>query len=135
MEENKNIETEDVKNDAPKPGTKAYVEAELEATKAELEALKAKNATAALGTGVAAATKSNDRVELFVPREPGNTDPNLLIVINGKNYVLPKGKTSLVPKSVYEEYERMKRAQYKVDNAIYEMVEKAKKEAKEAGIK
>ena len=80
-------------------------------------------------------TKTDDRVEIFVPRVSGNTDPNLLIVINGKNYVLPKGKKSLVPKAVAEEYERMKRAQYKVDNAIFEMVEQAKQQAQAAGIK
>ena len=76
-----------------------------------------------------------DRVEVFVPRVSGNTDPNLLIVLNGKNYVLPKGKKSLVPKAVAEEYERSKKAQYKVDNAIFDMVEQAKQQAKEAGIK
>ena len=80
-------------------------------------------------------TKTDDRVEIFVPRVSGNTDPNLLIVINGKNYVLPKGKKSLVPKAVAEEYERMKRAQYKVDNAIFDMTEQAKKQALAAGIK
>ena len=80
-------------------------------------------------------TKVDDRVEVFVPRVSGNTDPNLVIVINGKNYVLPKGQKSLVPKAVAEEYERSKRAQYKVDNAIFDMVEQAKQQAKDAGIK
>lgn len=80
-------------------------------------------------------TKVDDRVEIFVPRVSGNTDPNLVIVLNGKNYVLPRGQKSLVPKAVAEEYERSKRAQYKVDNAIFDMVEQAKKQAKEAGIK
>ena len=79
--------------------------------------------------------KVDDRVELFIPRESGNTDPNLLIVINGKNYVLPKGRKSLVPKAVAEEYERSKRAQYKVDNAIFDMVEQARQQAAAAGIK
>lgn len=80
-------------------------------------------------------TKADDRVEIFVPRVSGNTDPNLIIVINGKNYVLPKGKTSLVPNAVAEEYERSKRAQYKVDNAIFDMVEQARQQAEAAGIK
>ena len=79
--------------------------------------------------------KTDDRVELFVPRISGNTDPNCVIVLNGKNYVLPRGQKSLVPKAVAEEYERSQRAQYKVDNAIFEMVEKARQQAKEAGIK
>ena len=81
------------------------------------------------------ATKVDDRVEIFVPRTSGNTDPNFVIVLNGKNYVLPKGQKSIVPKAVAAEYERSKRAQYKVDNAIFDMVEKAKQQAKAAGIK
>ena len=80
-------------------------------------------------------TKVEDRVEVFVPRTPGNSDPNLVLVLNGKNYVLPKGQKSLVPKAVAELYESSKRAQYKVDNAIFDMVEQAKQQAKEAGIK
>lgn len=79
--------------------------------------------------------KANDREEIFVPRTPGNSDPNLIIVLNGKNYVLPKGQKSLVPKAVAAEYERSKRAQYKVDNAIFDMVEQAKQQAAAAGIK
>ena len=82
------------------------------------------------------ATKPADnRVELFIPRTPGNTDPNHVIVINGKNYILPKGQKSLVPQAVFDEYERSKRAEYKMDNASYDMVEQARQQAKEAGIK
>ena len=79
--------------------------------------------------------KTDDRVEIFIPRTSGNTDPNEIIVINGKNYVMPKGKTSIVPKAVADEWERKKRAQYKVDNAIFDMVEQAKQQATAAGIK
>lgn len=77
----------------------------------------------------------DNRVEIFIPRVSGNTDPNHLIVHNGKNYVLPKGQKSMVPKAVAAEYERSKKAQYKVDNAIFDMVEQARQQAKEAGIK
>ena len=80
-------------------------------------------------------TVNKDRVKIFVPRISGNTDPNLVIVINGKNYVLPRGKESIVPKAVAAEYERSKREQYKVDNAIFDMVEQAKQQALAAGIK
>lgn len=79
--------------------------------------------------------KTDDRVEIFVPRTPGNTDPNLVIVINGKNYILPKGQKSFVPKAVAEEYERSKNAQYKMDNAVFDMVEAARNSAAAAGIK
>ena len=80
------------------------------------------------------AAKVEDRVEVFIPRTPGNNDPNHLIVHNGKNYVLPKGQKSLVPKAVADEYERTKRAQYKVDEVIFGMVEQARQQAKAAGI-
>ena len=84
---------------------------------------------------IKASKPAEDRVEIFVPRTSGNTDPNLIIVLNGKNYVLPKGQKSIVPKAVAEEYERSKRAQYKVDNAIFDMVEQARQQAEKAGIK
>ena len=77
----------------------------------------------------------DDRVEVYIPRISGNTDPNLVIVINGKNYVLPRGKKSLVPKAVAAEYERSVKAQHKVDNAIFDMVEQARQQAAAAGIK
>lgn len=80
-------------------------------------------------------TKVDDRVEIFVPRTPGNTDPNFVIVINGKNYVMPKGQKSIVPKAVAEEYERSIRASHKMDNAMFDMAEKSQKSAKAAGIK
>ena len=79
--------------------------------------------------------KVDDRVEIFVPRTPGNTDPNYVIVINGKNYVLPRGQKSIVPKAVAAEYERAQRAQYKVDNAIFDMVEQSRQQKEAAGIK
>lgn len=88
-----------------------------------------------MATNETKTTKVEDKVEIFVPRTPGNTDPNFIIVLNGKNYVLPKGKKSVVPKAVADEYERSKRAQYKVDNAIADMVEQARQQAAAAGIK
>jgi hypothetical protein len=80
-------------------------------------------------------TKDDDRVEIFVPRVSGNTDPNQVIVLNGKNYILPRGKKSLVPKAVAAEYERSVRAQHKMDDAIVDMVEQARQQAVAAGLK
>ena len=74
-------------------------------------------------------------VDLFVPRGSSVDEPNVIISVNGKNYVLPRGKSSRVPKAVAEEYERSQRAQHKVDNAIFEMVERARQQALAAGIK
>lgn len=81
------------------------------------------------------APKTAALVELFIPRESGNSDPNFIIVINGKNYILPKGKKSLVPPAVAAEYERAVRAKHKMDNAIFDMTEQAKAQAKAAGLK
>lgn len=55
-----------------------------------------------------------DRVEIYVPRTPGNTEPNFFIGINGVNYILPRGKTSLVPPEVAEEFKRSQDAQEKL---------------------
>lgn len=132
-------------NEAPKPGTKPYLEAQLAEAQAELEALKAEkeaqqktqDTAESEGSLPAAneAPKVEEKVEIFVPRISGNSDPNLIIVINGKNYVLPRGKSSIVPKAVADEYARAQRAQNKVDNAIFDMVEKARQQAQAAGIK
>lgn len=50
--------------------------------------------------------KEKNMVDVFVPRETGDTDPNLVIGINGKLWLLPKGKTSTVPDFVAYEYKR-----------------------------
>ena len=46
------------------------------------------------------------REKVFVPRGASNEDPNVFISVNGVNYLLPKGKESLVPKEVAAEYRR-----------------------------
>lgn len=46
------------------------------------------------------------RVKLLIPRGASNEDPNLFISVNGVNYLLPRGKTSLVPEAVAAEYRR-----------------------------
>ena len=58
-----------------------------------------------------ATPKDDGRVDLFIPRGGANEEPNLMIGFNGKNYLLPRGKTSRVPKYVAEEYYRSQRAQ------------------------
>lgn len=64
------------------------------------------------------AQEDEERVEVFVPRGNKNDDPNQFISVNGKNYLLPKGKTSLVPKCVAEEFERSQRAQARFDETV-----------------
>ena len=49
--------------------------------------------------------------EIFIPKGYGNDDPNLYVSINGKNWILPKGKSSTVPKYVADEIRRSWAAQ------------------------
>ena len=54
--------------------------------------------------------KTDDRVELSIPRGREKGDSDVTIGINGKMYILPRGKKSLVPPEVAAEYERSVRA-------------------------
>lgn len=116
-------------NEAPKPGTKAYVEAELAAAKAELEAMKAEKEAmaAAKADPEAPAVLVEERVDIFVEKGYANDEPNLLIAVNGVNYLLPKGKTSKVPKHVAAEYYRSRKAQQHLDEQVDKMLAEASK--------
>ena len=57
----------------------------------------------------------DDREEIFVPRGTANDDPNLFVSVNGVNYLLPKGKSSRVPREVAEEIRRSQRAVENID--------------------
>ena len=57
------------------------------------------------------AVTDEERVELFIPRDPSDENQNLFIGINGVNYILPKGQTSKVPKFVADDYYRSKEAE------------------------
>ena len=46
------------------------------------------------------------RIEVFIPRGGDRADPNLFVGINGVNYLLPRGKKSMVPAAVAAEIER-----------------------------
>lgn len=59
---------------------------------------------------VVTTTKTDEYVDLFVQRDPGDTDPNVFIGINDNAWLLPKGTISRVPLIVKEEYERSLRA-------------------------
>ena len=54
--------------------------------------------------------KTRGRVAVSVPRGELRGDPNLVVTLNGVNYVLPRGKTSEVPEAVAEEFYRAERA-------------------------
>ena len=72
-------------------------------------------------------TTADERVDLFVEKGYANDEPNLLIAINGVNYLLPKGKTSKVPKYVAEEYYRSRKAQQHLDEQVDKMLAEASK--------
>lgn len=68
-----------------------------------------------------AVTSDDGLVDLFVDRDPSDDNPNVVIGFNGKNYVMPRGDVSRVPKYIKDEYERSKRAQYKADKTVAEL--------------
>ena len=69
---------------------------------------------------------TDNRVEVFVPKGYANDDPNLFVSVNGVNYLLPRGKKSLVPDFVAAEVERAKRAAEKQDEKMEQMLEASK---------
>ena len=58
------------------------------------------------------------RVEVFIPKGYVNEEPNLLVGVNGVNYLLPRGKNSLVPQCVAEEVNRSREAQTAFDRKM-----------------
>lgn len=69
--------------------------------------------------------KKPELVDLVIPRGSSVDEPNVVVSVNGKNYVLPKGKTSKVPAFVKYEYDRALRAKEALDVRSAEMAEKA----------
>ena len=53
---------------------------------------------------------SEERVEIFVPKGYTGDEPNVFVSVNGVNYLLPRGKKSMVPKFVAEEIRRSEKA-------------------------
>lgn len=72
------------------------------------------------------ATNNEKRVALTIPRGAANDEPNVFISVNGVGYLLPKGKTSMVPPFVKAEYDRSVAAQNKMDEHVDELLEAAK---------
>lgn len=69
-------------------------------------------------------TKVEDREDIFIPKGITGEDPNLFVSINGKNFLLPKGKKSNVPSYVAKEIRRSWEAQAlgdKTNNQLLEM--------------
>lgn len=73
------------------------------------------------------ATKKDDRVEVTIPKGYANEDPNYFVSVNGVNYLLPRGKRSMVPAHVAAEIERAQRAQEAWDDKSAAMADEASK--------
>lgn len=101
-------------------------------TPSENPAMNAPVTEAQIRAETAAAAKSirqEERVEIYIERAQGNDEPNLFVSVNGYNCLLPKGKTSLVPKSVAAEINRARRAQQRLDATIDALKEAANQKA------
>ena len=108
---------------------KANAESQKRAEDAEKESAEAKEALTALQSAAAKKDEpaaAEERVEVFVPKGYANDEPNLLISVNGVNYLLPKGKTSKVPKFIADEFYRSQKAQEALDKRVDEMLEASK---------
>lgn len=77
-------------------------------------------------TAQAAETAKAEVYSIRIDRASGNEEPNLQVCVNGVMYLLPKGKTSQVPKAVYDEIMRSRRAQEILDDNRDRMLEAAK---------
>lgn len=71
------------------------------------------------------APKVEDKVEVYIPKGYANDEPNLFVGVNGKNFLLPKGQKSMVPKYIADEIERSRKAEETMDKHIAAMTEAA----------
>lgn len=65
---------------------------------------------------------NEERVEIFIPRGSANDDPNYFVSVNAVNYLLPRGKSSMVPRAVADEIKRSMAAQAAQDDRIARML-------------
>jgi len=65
-----------------------------------------------------------EKMEVFVPKGYVNEEPNLFVSVGGVNYLLPRGRTSLVPPAVAYELERSRKAQEALDRKIGQLLER-----------
>ena len=67
--------------------------------------------------------KTDERVEVLIPRGGEREDPNLYVGVNGVGYLLPRGKKSRVPDFVCAEITRSERARDAMDAARSALVQ------------
>ena len=67
-----------------------------------------------------------ERVDIYIERPASSKDdPNLFVSVNGRNFILPKGKTSSVPRYIYDEIVRSRIAQAHLDDTMRELKARA----------
>lgn len=66
------------------------------------------------------------REDIHIPKGFASEEPNLMVGINGVNYLLPRGKTSSVPDFVAREIRRSAAAQNRMDETIDQLMEAGK---------
>ena len=59
---------------------------------------------------MAKAKVETDKVEVFIPRDGLTNETTYFVAVNGVNYVLPRGKKSMVPAHIAEEINRSQAA-------------------------
>ena len=77
-------------------------------------------------TETKAKASAEERVSVFIPKGMPKEDPNLFISVNGVNYLIPRGKTSLVPANVAKIIERHYGALERYERTSNELIEKTK---------
>lgn len=85
-----------------------------------------KNNEAAQETRQEVQPVEDNRVEITIPRGDKRDDPNLFVSINGVNYLLPRGKTSLVPPEVAQEVRRSWEAERLMDEHAQELMDQGR---------
>ena len=63
-----------------------------------------------------------ERVEVYIPKGYSNEEHNLFVSVNGVNYLLPRGKASMVPAAVAAEIHRSNAAQERLEARIDQML-------------
>ena len=71
-------------------------------------------------------TNNEERVEVFVPKGYANDDPNVYVSINGENFLLPRGQTSMVPPYIKASIDRSYGAQDYQEKRSNALIEKTK---------
>lgn len=67
-----------------------------------------------------------ERRDIYIERDSRNDDPNYFISINGRSFLLPRGKVSNVPAYVADEIERIRRSQMRYDETMDRLKSMAK---------